>query len=261
MIVDIQFNQGSAPWSQMREAVQAADEAGYGAIWNLDHFSGEMFGSDSMHECFTSLTAWAAVTSRAKVGTLVTNVNNRHPGLLANIVSSLQDVSNGRLLLGIGAGASPNSPYGSEQRALGIEMLPTMAERHRRLVESVGTMRSIWAEDRHESFAGFPRPVTVPPIIAGVNSVQLARIAGEMLDGVNARFNHPDRGLFLRTAHEASGHREDFDLSVWCPFDPAYADADHPFRRELAAEGVTRLIMLHTAAPEPETVARTGRSL
>ena len=220
-----------------------------------------MFGSESMHECFTSLTAWASVTSRAKIGTLVTNVNNRHPGLLANIVSTVQDVSGGRLLLGIGAGASPTSPYGSEQRALGIEMLPTMAQRHQRLVESVDTMRSIWADDRHESFAGFPRPTAVPPIIAGVNSVQLARIAGERLDGVNARFNHPERGLFIRTAHEASGFREGFDLSVWSPFTPEYADADHPFRRELAAEGVERLIMLHTAAPDPEVIASVGRYL
>ena len=261
MIVDVQFSQGSAPWAQMREAVQAADESGYGAIWNLDHFSGEMFGSESMHECFTSLTAWAAVTSRAKIGTLVTNVNNRHPGLLANIVSTVQDVSNGRLILGIGAGASPNSPYGSEQRALGIDMLPTMAQRHQRLVESVETMRGIWAHDRHESFTGFPRPSSVPPIIAGVNSEALARIAGRTLDGVNARFNHPDRGLFIRAAHEASGHRSDFDLSVWSPFQPEYADADHPFRRELAAEGVTRLIMLHTEAPDPAVIASVGRYL
>lgn len=261
MIVDIQFNQGSAPWSRMREAVIAADSAGYGTIWNLDHFSGEMFGSDSMHECFTSLTAWAAVTERADIGTLVTNVNNRHPGLLANIVSSIQDVSGGRLLLGIGAGASPNSPFGAEQRALGIEMLPTMAQRHQRLVDAVGTMRSIWAHDRDESYTGFPRPIAEPPIIAGVNSVELARIAGRTLDGINARFNHPDRGMFLRTAHEASGHRDDFDLSVWCPFDQDLADPDHPFHREIASEGANRLIMLHAGPPDPDVIARVGAEI
>jgi len=106
VIIDIQFNQGSASWPALRDGVLTAEAAGFSTVWNLDHFSGAMFNSDSMMECFTSLTAWATVTSRIKVGTLVTNINNRHPGLLANIVSSLQDISGGRLMLGVGAGTS-----------------------------------------------------------------------------------------------------------------------------------------------------------
>ncbi|MEY3806745.1 MAG: hypothetical protein RIR69_1557, partial [Actinomycetota bacterium] len=53
MILDFQINQGSGSWAQIREAVRAVEETGFDTVWNLDHFSGEMFGADSMFECFT----------------------------------------------------------------------------------------------------------------------------------------------------------------------------------------------------------------
>ena len=259
MILDFQINQGSGSWAQIREAVRAVEETGFDTVWNLDHFSGEMFGADSMFECFTTLTAWACETSRINIGTLVTNVNNRHPGLLANIVSTLQDVSGGRLILGIGAGAAPKSEWGAEQRALGIEMLPSMAARHSRLIDSVEVMRHLWSDDRHESFNGFPRPARPPRIFAGTNSVALAELAGRHLDGVNTRFNHPDRGEIIRAAVTASGNKADFDVSVWAPFVPEYADPEHPFHQELVKEGVTRLILFETQLPDPQKIAAMAR--
>jgi alkanesulfonate monooxygenase SsuD/methylene tetrahydromethanopterin reductase-like flavin-dependent oxidoreductase (luciferase family) len=77
VIIDIQLNQGAGPWSALREAAIAAEETGYSTLWNLDHFSGSMFRTDSMLECFTSITAWAGVTKTIGLGTLVTNVMNR----------------------------------------------------------------------------------------------------------------------------------------------------------------------------------------
>lgn len=243
MIIDIQLNQGAGPWSALREAAIAAEETGYSTLWNLDHFSGSMFRTDSMLECFTSITAWAGVTNTIGLGTLVTNVMNREPGLLANIVSSVQQIAGDRFTLGIGAGTAPNSPWSGEQQALNFPLLPTMTQRHARLAEVVDVMRGIWAHDRDESFVGFPRPVTSPRIIAGTNSIALARLAGERLNGVNARFNHPQRGEFVAAAREASGYREDFDVSVWAPFNAEFADPAHEFHQELVAEGVNRLIL------------------
>jgi len=260
VIIDIQFNQGSASWPALREGVFAAESAGFSTVWNLDHFSGALFKSDYMMECFTSLTAWATVTSRIKVGTLVTNINNRHPGLLANIVSTLQDISHGRLILGVGAGTSPNSPYGAEQRALNMEVLTPMSARHERLLENIAVMKSIWAHDRDESFVGFPRPMQEPPIIVGVNSVRLAQLAGQHFNGVNTRFNHPQRAEFIAAAKNVHGS-DNFDVSVWSPFVPEYADPAHPFHQELIADGVTRLIMFDHGAPHLETIERTGRYL
>jgi alkanesulfonate monooxygenase SsuD/methylene tetrahydromethanopterin reductase-like flavin-dependent oxidoreductase (luciferase family) len=261
MIIDLQLNQGSAPWPQLRDAAVAAQEAGFGTLWNLDHFSGDMFGAESMLECFTSLTAWAGATSTIGLGTLVTNVMNREPGLLANIVSSVQEVSGGRLILGVGAGAAPNSSFGAEQAALGISLLPTMAQRHERLVEVIAVMRELWAHDRHEKFAGFPRPSVQPPIVVGVNSMALAQRAGQFANGVNTRFNHPERAQLLAAAVAASGHRSDFDVSVWSWFVPEYADPDHSFYKELEAEGVTRLIMFEREAPNVDAIAAVSRYL
>ena len=260
MIIDIQFNQGSASWPALRDGVLAAEDVGFSTVWNLDHFSGAMFKSDSMMECFTSLTAWATVTSSIKLGTLVTNINNRHPGLLANIVSSLQEISSGRLILGVGAGTSPNSPYGAEQRALKMDVLSPMAARHERLLENIAVMRSIWAHDRDESFVGFPRPQQQPPIIVGVNSLGLAGLAGKNFDGVNTRFNHPQRSELIATA-KAAHSGSSFDVSVWSPFIPEYADPAHPFHQELLADGVTRLIMFDDGAPHLETIEKTRRYL
>lgn len=259
MIIDFQINQGSGPWSLIEESVRAAQEAGFDTLWNLDHFSGEMFQSDTMPECFTTLTAWAHIVPTIKLGTLVTNINNRHPGLLANIVSTLQEVSGGRLTLGVGAGASPKSPWGAEQRALGIDMLPTMSARHHKLLESVEVMRSVWADNRHEDFRGFPRPTVAPRIIAGTNSIGLARIAGEHLDGVNTRWNHPERRDILHAAREASGNRRDLDVSVWAPFVPEYGDPENSLYQELVAEGVTRLVLFEDGRPDPQKIAAMSR--
>ena len=136
-----------------------------------------------------------------------------------------------------------------------------MADRHNRLAEVVETMRSIWATDRDDRFVGFPRPVKQPPIIVGVNSMALAIRSGQMADGVNTRFNHPERAALLAAAREASGNRSDFDSSVWSWFEPEYADAEHPFHKELAAEGVTRLIMLQRGAPDVAAIAATAKYL
>jgi len=261
MIIDLQLNQGSAPWSQLRDAGLAAEAAGFGTLWNLDHFSGDMFGADSMLECFTSLTAWATTTSTIGLGTLVVNVMNREPGLLANIVSSVQEISKNRLTLGIGAGAAPNTPFSAEQDALNISLLPKMAQRHERLGEVVDIMKSVWSTERHESFVGFPRPAVQPPIVVGVNSMALAQRAGEFAHGVNTRFNHPERSELLRAAHEASGMRDGFDLSVWSWFDPAFADPAHPFHQELLADGVTRLIMFERGAPNIDAIASVSKYL
>jgi alkanesulfonate monooxygenase SsuD/methylene tetrahydromethanopterin reductase-like flavin-dependent oxidoreductase (luciferase family) len=240
--------------------VRAAEEAGFSTVWNLDHFSGAMFGSDTMLECFAVLGAWAQMTSTIKVGSLVANVVNRTPGLLAHAATTVQTISAGRLVLGVGAGSSPTSPYGAEQRALGIEMLPRMSDRHQRLIDTMTEVRRIWTADRDGDLAGFPRPSPVPPVIVGLNSEALARRAGALYDGVNVRFNHDQRGELLSLAREASG-RDNFDCSVWAWFKPELCDADHPFRQELAAEGVTRLVLLVKGAPDPSTIASTARHL
>src|SRR6266851_9138452 len=64
MVVDVQFRTGNSSWAQLRDAVVVAEDAGFDAVWVLDHLSGAVFGGGSMFECFTQLGAFAAVTSR-----------------------------------------------------------------------------------------------------------------------------------------------------------------------------------------------------
>lgn len=260
VIVDIQFNQGAADWSRMRELVLAAEEAGFGTLWNLDHFSGTMFGADSMNECFSSLAAWAAVTSTVKVGTLVANVTNRSPGLLAVSAATIHDVSGGRFTLGVGAGAAPGSPWGAEQEALGIPLLPRMADRHARLAEVVGEMRAILSPDRDPALAGFPVVSPAFPVIVGVNSLSLAEYAGRNCDGVNVGFHHGKRGEFVRAAREAAAGKP-FDASVWDFFSPEMCDPAHPANSAHEAMGIDHVILLVKGAPAPEVIAGCARYL
>lgn len=258
VIVDLQVNQGAAPWPVLRDAALAAEDAGFDTLWSLDHFSGEMFGSDSMLECFSVLSAWAAVTSRIGLGTLVANVVNRHPGLLASAASTVQAISGGRLTLGLGAGAAPGTPWASEHDALGIPLLADMAERHRALVRTVQFLREVWAEDRDERFRAFPRPVPIPPIIVGVNSESLARTAGSTVDGMNVRANHPRRADIISAAIDARGGRPGFDVSVWTSWEQGFSRDDVA---ALEAEGVTRVVLVLRGTPDPVVIGRMLASL
>ncbi|MGH7418138.1 MAG: LLM class flavin-dependent oxidoreductase, partial [Candidatus Rokuibacteriota bacterium] len=97
----------SARWADMRAAALAAEDAGFDGLWTWDHLrdpDGE--GGPGVPEAWTVLTALAEVTRRVSLGPLVLNVANRQPGLLANMAATLQAVSGGRVLLGLGAGGN-----------------------------------------------------------------------------------------------------------------------------------------------------------
>lgn len=207
----------------------------------------------TMPECFTVLGALAASTSTIGLGSLVVNVGNRHPGLLANAAATVQNISRGRFILGLGAGASPNSTFAREQRALGIELPATLTQRHARLEHTLDVIEEIWSPTRDEKFAAFPLPEQDLPIIVGVNSVALARIAGARTDGINVRASHPQRGEILAAAMTAAnigGAADHFDVSVWDWYDDALLDADSRQRRQFQAEGVNRIILLMRGAPD-----------
>src|SRR2546422_7508579 len=162
MKTDLLLMPMSARYRDMRAAAVAAEEAGFDGLWTWDHLRDpDADSGPGVPEAWTVLTALAEATRRISLGPLVLNVANRHPGLLANMAATLQAVSGGRLLLGIGAGGSRRTPYAAEQQALG-QAVERDEARARRGVEAIELMRRLWSGQ-----SGFLKPEPPPPIIAG----------------------------------------------------------------------------------------------
>ena len=255
--IDLQVNQGQCSWAQLVEITHIAENNNFQTLWVADHLSGEVMNAPSMPECFTVLGALAAITSTIKIGPLVANVGNRHPGVLASAAATVQNISGGRLVLGLGAGASPTSTFAAEQRALGIALPATMSERHARLEHTLDVLDEMWSPTRDEKFATFEMPCKLPTRILGVNSVALAKVAGMRTDGVNIRSSHPQRAEILRVAQDAASAvgKSNFIVSVWDWFDEALLDASSLARQQLASEGVNRLILLMRGVPDAKRLA------
>jgi alkanesulfonate monooxygenase SsuD/methylene tetrahydromethanopterin reductase-like flavin-dependent oxidoreductase (luciferase family) len=222
MKIDIQYSPGTNDWRVLRDAVLRAEGEGYDTTWVFDHFDGAMIQGDRpMLECFTLLGALAAATSTIGLGTLVANVANRHPAVLAAAASSVQRISGGRFTLGIGAGTAPNSKWSAEHVARGIPLHSDIADRHAAVAEQIRVVRAL------------PEHL---PVIVGVSSVRLAALAGEIADGINVRMTHERAGEFVKVARDAAGNRP-FEVSGW-----TFEDVDD-VRDQAAQLGLDRLVL------------------
>ncbi|MFI9724277.1 LLM class F420-dependent oxidoreductase [Streptomyces sp. NPDC052396] len=153
----------------------AAEEAGASWLSFMDHyFQIEPIGlpaEAAMLEGYTTLGYLAAHTSRIDLGLLVTGVTYRHPGLLAKIVTTLDVLSGGRAVLGIGA-----AWYEREHQGLGVPF-PPLAERFELLEESLRICGQMWDPDNNGPFQGkhyqlaetlcSPQPISRPKILIG----------------------------------------------------------------------------------------------
>jgi len=168
---------------------------------------------ESFNDSLAYAQAIAAATSTLSVGTAITNVYLRHPGLLAQQAAAVQAFSNGRLLLGLGVGHRPVNA------SLGIDMGDPLAK----VRDVIAVLRAGWAKGPYQ-----PRPATPPTILAAALAPKMVKLAGEHADG--AIFNlfpltrYAKAMTWLREAVAASGR--DAGRFEVCHFTTAYLGDD-----------------------------------
>jgi luciferase-like monooxygenase len=152
----------------LRRIATIADEGGFASVWVMDHFFqippvGP--AETDMLEGYSALAHLAAVTRRVRLGTMVTGVTYRHPGVLVKTVTTLDVLSGGRAALGIGA-----AWFEREHRGLGVPF-PPLAERFERLEEALRIAKQMWSGQvapfagRHYALAEtlcVPQPLSRP---------------------------------------------------------------------------------------------------
>lgn len=274
MLFDLQVNPGNAPWPLLADAARAAEAAGFDTFWTADHLAGEVMAAPAMPECFTTLGALAAVTSSIRLGPLVANVANRLPVITANAAATLQQVSGGRCILGLGAGSAPNTKWSAERRAVGLEQPPKMADRHQVLLDTLDVIDELWSPTRRADLQTFISPSPRPPILLGVNSTVLARIAAQRTDGVNVRGSADyareviaaavqERSVVRTTAADGAGVVDPFMFTVWEHFDESLLRTDVLDERieRWQGWGVNRVILLMFRSVDLAAIERAGSLL
>jgi len=212
-------------FEQVAAMATAADDAGFTSLWVMDHFyqlPGLGGPDDKMLEGYTLLGALAARTQRVTLGTLVTGVTYRNPALLAKEVTTLDVISSGRAVLGIGA-----AWYDVEHEGLGVDF-PPVPERMDRLEEAVQICRLMFTEER-PSFEGryyrikearnIPRPIQSggPPIMIGGSGPKRTLKAVAKYADISNVFGGPDtlrKNVEILHNHCADAGRDPSEIKV-----------------------------------------------
>jgi F420-dependent oxidoreductase-like protein len=139
------------PWDDIREIAAHCEQTGWDCVYFADHFMpngpGPAALDGDMLECWSVIAALAAVVPRIQLAPLVTSVTYRHPAVLAKIASAVDQISHGRLTLGVGAGWQEN-----EHVAYGLA-LGTVRERMDRFEEAIQILHSMLSQPR-TTFSG-----------------------------------------------------------------------------------------------------------
>jgi F420-dependent oxidoreductase-like protein len=252
MIFGVDVSQHQLTWDELLARTQFAEDAGFESAWVFDHFT-PLYGDPGgpCLEAYTALAALAALTSRIRLGALVTGVTYRHPSLLAAEVAAVDQISGGRMNLGIGA-----AWHAPEHERLGMDF-PPAKERAGRLEEAIQVVTLLWTEDdadfdgRYYHLRGGylnPKPVQRPrpPVWVGAGGERLTLpIVGRRADVWHWFGATPElvrKWEIVRRAAEEAGRDPGLilrstNLSLSEPWDQVRRRVD-----ELASAGVSHVI-------------------
>jgi probable F420-dependent oxidoreductase len=192
------------------EDVRGAEASGWYGVWLADHYMPNTGDTTpvrgDVYECWALLPALAAVTERVRIGTLVSPTSVHHPALLAKRAATIDQLSGGRFVLGLGAGWQLN-----EHHAYGIDLEPP-GKRVSRFEEAIAIVRSMLADDT-TTFAGEfynftdapadPKPVQAPlPLLVGTRGPRMLRITARHANEWNT-WHAPDLADRIQALAEA----------------------------------------------------------
>src|SRR5438132_271372 len=201
--------QQGASYDQQLSMARVAEDEGFDAFFRSDHLMkfGPGDGLPGPTDAWVTLAGLARETARLRLGTLVTPVTFRHPGLLAITVAQVDVMSGGRVELGLGAGW-----YDGEHDAYGIPF-PGLGERFGRLEEQLEIVTGLWETPLGKTFSfagdhfqladspGLPKPAQSPRppvIIGGVGAKRTPRLAARFANEFNVPFRElPDTGAAI----------------------------------------------------------------
>jgi len=187
-----QLPQDTSDVNRIFEVTRQCEDLGFDSVWTYDHLAPYWLHPPTSLESWTLLAAIAARTSKIRIGSLVTNVNFRNPAFLAKMASTVDNISGGRLIVGLGAGDRMSA---NELRAHGYRF-PGLNERILRLRETIMILRGLWAGEEM-SFRGsifnvskaicLPTPIQSQglPIWVGGRHRKVVEVAAELADGWN----------------------------------------------------------------------------
>jgi alkanesulfonate monooxygenase SsuD/methylene tetrahydromethanopterin reductase-like flavin-dependent oxidoreductase (luciferase family) len=264
MKLDLSLSPFDADVSDLVGAARLAEDEGFDAVWTYDHISGVSGGAGSVLDPWIVLSAIAAGTERVGLGPLVLNSTVRHPAHIAVAATTLQELAQGRLMLGMGAGAGAGE-YGTELAMVGLPRR-SAAERRERTEQAVAAVRALWRgkpflEGVHHPLTaavGFRRPEPEPPIIVGANGPKMAALAGRVADALNIHWFEGDLEGLADIARSASGSRH-FEVTVEVPLEPQWLVGDG--RARIEALGATRAMYRWNRAMGDRAIREAGRLL
>jgi alkanesulfonate monooxygenase SsuD/methylene tetrahydromethanopterin reductase-like flavin-dependent oxidoreductase (luciferase family) len=286
--------QEDVTWDDWRTLAAACEAHGIDTLFRSDHYLSVMgHGERGSLDAWATINALAAITSRLRLGTLVSPATFRHPSELAKVVVTADHVSGGRIELGLGTGWNE-----AEHEAYGFRF-PPMGERMKLLASQLELISRQWADGpTRPKPLQRPRPNLIVGGRGGPRSIQLAaRFADEYntvnktaaqcaeirarLDAACAEHDREPIPLSLMTGWLAGEDRAELldraeRLSEWTGrgLDAETFLADHPDSsiagtldagierlRELAAVGVERVMLQHLLHRDLDAVEQIGRSV